>query len=109
MCSAIIKVKGCGVVIMWVVNPTKERTKQFIKSDIESSITNLTDVSNRLYDMISAINIAVLGTISGTDQRMIGDCQMVLQELSTALQNLYSCRNYADALDVMEWIDDDEC
>lgn len=92
---------------MWVVNNNKERIKIYLKSDIESNITNITDASNRIHDTIAAINRATAGSATGIDQQMIGDCQRALQELSTALQNLYICRNYVDQIDTREWIDDE--
>ena len=92
---------------MWVVNNTKERIKIYLKSDIESNITNVTDASNRIHETIAAINRATAGTASGIDRRMIDDCQRALQELQTALHNLYICRNYVDSLQTREWIDDE--
>lgn len=92
---------------MWVVNNNKERIKIYLKNDIESNITNLTDASNRIHDTIAAINRTIAGAATGVDNQMIGDCQRALQELSTALQSLYVCRNYVDRLETREWIDDE--
>lgn len=92
---------------MWVVNNNKERIKIYLKSDIESNITNLTDASNRIHDTIAAITRATAGAPTGVDQQMLGDCQRALQEISTALQNLYMCRGYVDQLETREWIDDE--
>ena len=92
---------------MWVVNEEKERVKIYLKNDIESNITNITEVSNRIHETIAAINGAVGGSAMGVDQKMIGDCQRAQQELSTALQSLFECRNYVEQLDTMEWVDDE--
>lgn len=92
---------------MWIVNNNKERIKIYLKSDIESNITNLTDASNRIHDTIAAINRVAAGTVTGIDRQMISDCQRALQELSMALQNLYACRNYVNQLETREWIDDE--
>ena len=58
---------------MWVVNNNKERIKLYLKSDIESNITNLNDASNRIHDTISSINRVAGGAVTGKDQQMIGD------------------------------------
>ncbi len=92
---------------MWVVNNTKERVKQYLRSDIESSITNLTAESNRVHDSIAAISRVAAGTATGIDQQMLGSCQRALQEIATSIQNLYMCRNLVDALDTREWVDDE--
>ena len=93
---------------MWVVNNNKEHVKMYLRSDIESNISNLIDASNRIHETIAAINRATSGTATGIDQQMIGDCQRALQELSSALQNLYVCRNYVHQIDTREWIDDEQ-
>ncbi len=92
---------------MWVVNNTKERTKLYLKSDIESNITNLNDSSNKIHNTIAAINRVTAGTVTGIDQRMIDDCKIALQEISVSLQNLYMCRDYVNSLEIREWIDDE--
>ena len=33
--------------------------------------------------------------------------QLVLKELSTALQNLYMCRQFVDRLETREWVEDE--
>ena len=91
---------------MWVANNDKERAKTYLRSDIESNITNLRDVSNHIHDTISAINRATAGSLSGTDQQMIDECQRAIKEISESLQNLYACRNYLEHLDTREWVDD---
>lgn len=92
---------------MWVVNNNKERVKAYIKSDIESNITNATDASNRIQDILAAISRATAGAATGVDQQMIGNCQRALQEISTALQNYNICRGYANQLETKEWVDDE--
>lgn len=92
---------------MWVANNDKERVKTYLKSDIESNITNIMDVSNRIHDSIAAVNRAAAGIASGTDRRLIDDCQRALQGLSEALQGLYACRNILDSLETREWADDE--
>ena len=91
---------------MWVANNNKERIKSYLRSDIESNITNLCDASNHIHDTISAINRATAGSLSGFDHQMIDECQRAIMEISESLQNLYECRNHLDHLDTREWVDD---
>ena len=91
---------------MWVANNDKERVKSYLKNDIESNITNLCDVNNRIHDAISAINIATAGSLSGADRQMIEGCQKAIKEVSDCLQSLYACRNYLNQLETREWVDD---
>ena len=92
---------------MWIKNNDKERIKSYLKSDIESNITNITDLSNHIHGLISAIDRATAGTPSGKGRDMIDEYQKVLSELSTALQDLYACRNCVEQLDTREWVDDE--
>ena len=92
---------------MWVVNNNKERIKSYIKNDIESNITNITDEINRIHDLISEINRATAGTVSGIDIAMIDDCQRALNELSITRQNLFTCQSYVAQLETREWISDE--
>lgn len=91
---------------MWVANNNKERVKSYLKSDIESNITNLCDANNHIHDTISAINRATAGSLSGADRQMIDECQKALDEISKSLQNLYACREYIAHLETKEWVDD---
>lgn len=91
---------------MWVANNNKERVKSYLRSDIESNITNLIDVSNRIHDAISAINRATAGSLSGADKQMIDECQKAIKEISEGLQNLYACREFINHLETKEWVDD---
>lgn len=93
---------------MWFKNNEKERIKSYIKSDIESHITNITDISNHIHEIIATIDRAVSGSLSGKDRELIGDCQRALEELSNALQNLHICRGYADRLETKEWVEDEQ-
>lgn len=93
---------------MWVVNNDKERKKQYLKSDIESSITNITDASNKVNETISSITRAAAGMLSGKDQQIIDDCKRAEQELSKALQSLNVCRSYVNQLNTMEWVEDEQ-
>ncbi len=92
---------------MWVINNQKQSAKIYLKSDIESSITNTTDISNRIHTVIAAINRAVGGMPAGADRKLIDDCNRALNELSNALQMLYLCRSQIERLETREWIDDD--
>jgi len=92
---------------MWVVNEEKERAKQYLRSDIESNITNLSDVSNRIHESMAGINRAMAGSMLGADRQMLDECQRSLKEVSTALENLYSCRNYVEQLETREWVEDE--
>ena len=98
--------KSIQVIGMWIANNDKVRTKSYLRSDIESNITNLTYESNEIHNTIAALDRAIGRTPSGSDVRLIGNCQKALQELSAALQSLYNCREYVEQLNTMEWIDD---
>ena len=91
---------------MWIANNNKERVKSYLRSDIESSITNLCDASNHIHDTISAINRATAGSLSSGDRQMIDECQKAIKEISDGLQNLYACRNYVNHLETREWVGD---
>ena len=91
---------------MWVVNKDKESVKSYLRSDIISNTTNLTHESNEIHNTISALCRAIGATPSGNDARLIGNCQMALQELSMVIQNLDVCREFVEQLDTKEWIDD---
>ena len=99
--------KSFQIRAMWVVNNEKERVKIYLRSDIESNITNFTHESNEIHNTIAAIYRAIGGTPSGGDSKLSDNCRRALQELSTALQNLNVCREYVERLDTREWIDDD--
>lgn len=92
---------------MWIKNNDKERTKSYLKSDIESNITNITYLRNHIRVLISAVDRATAGTPSGKERDIIDDCQNALSELDTALKNLYACRHCIEKLDTREWIDDE--
>lgn len=93
---------------MWVKNNDKERVKTYLKNDISSNITNVTDFCNRIHDLISAIDRATAGTPSGTEREMIGGCKKAVSYLSDALQNLNICQNYIDQIITLEWVDDEQ-
>ena len=91
---------------MWIQNNDKERIKSYIKSDIESNITNLMDSSNKIRELMSEILYAVGSSASGADQKLLDDCQRALQVIETALCMLYDSKSIADQLDTKEWVDD---
>jgi len=93
--------------MMWVINQSKERIRIYLRNDIESNITNLINESNEIHASISAINRAVGGTPSGNDAKLIGSCQLALQNISIALQNLNVCRERIEQLNTKEWVSDD--
>ena len=92
---------------MWVVNNDKDRIKAYLRSDIESNITNLTHESNEIHTTISALDRTLRGAPSGRDMKLIDNCQRALQELSTSLQRLNTCLEYVGQLNTKEWIDDE--
>ena len=91
---------------MWIRNNDKERIKLYIKSDLESNITNLTTVSNSIRNLMSEITHSIGSSTSGTDMQLIGDCQRSLEVIETALCELYNCKSFAEQLDTMERVDD---
>lgn len=92
---------------MWVINNDKDRIKIYLKTDIESNITNLTNESNQIHNLISVISISAGGSSSGADRQMADDCQRALQAIAEALQSLTTCRVYANQIETREWIDDE--
>lgn len=91
---------------MWVVDRQKERERLYLRNDIQSITTNVTNVSNEVHRLIAALDQAIGGSPSGADARLIGICQSALQEISSSLQRLNTAYQCANELDVMEWIDD---
>lgn len=91
---------------MWVVDRQKERERIYLRNDIQSISTNVSNVSNEVHRLIAALNQAVGGSPTGADARLIGICQSALQEISSSLQRLNTAYQCANELDVMEWIDD---
>jgi len=91
---------------MWVTNRQKEQERIYLRADIQSITTNVTNISNETQCLIAAINQAIGGSPSGTDARLIGICQSALQEISSSLQRLNTAYQCVNELDVMEWVDD---
>ena len=92
---------------MWVVDRQKEQERIYLRNDIQSITTNVTNISNEVHSLIAALNQAIGGSPSGADARLIGICQSSLQEISGSLQRLNTAYEYTNQLDVMEWIGDD--
>ena len=93
---------------MWVINNDKERAKIYLRNDIESSVTNITDASNKINEAIASINRAAAGMASGKDKQLMDECKRAERQLSLALQNLNACRSYVNQLDTREWIEDEQ-
>ena len=93
---------------MWVINNDKERAKIYLRNDIESSVTNITDASNKINEAIASINRAASGMASGKDKQLMDECKRAERQLSLALQNLNACRSYVNQLDTREWIEDEQ-
>ncbi len=91
---------------MWVVDRQKERERIYLRNDIQSITTNVTNVSNEVHRLIAALDQAISGSPTGADARLIGICQSALQEISSSLQRLNTAYQCAGELDVMKWIDD---
>jgi hypothetical protein len=91
----------------WRVNPEKERMKLWLIAAIESSITNLSDRSNKIQDLMCAADRAVGGSAVGTDHRLNDCSRRSLAEISESLSALRAGLNYADLLKTEEWVPDD--
>lgn len=91
---------------MWVVNSEKERVKIYLRSDVESNITNITHESNEIQALVSQITQAMSGALSGADNEMIGTTQQALQSLSQSLQSLHEARRLIDQLETREEVPD---
>ena len=94
---------------MWVENNDKARIKTYLRSDINSNITNVVQAQNRVYTVIAAINRTAGGSGCGADQKMQNEAQMAKEQLQNALNKLAECRNYVDQLETREWVEDDQC
>ena len=77
---------------MSIENNDKARIISCLKSDIESRIKNITDLINQTQGLISAVDCAAAETTSGVGRDLIDDCLKISSGLSSALQNMYSCR-----------------
>lgn len=93
---------------MRIVNNEKENVKIYLRNDIESSITNITQENNEMHNTIMALDHAIGGSLSGTDTALIGNCQKILQDLSRVLQCLNRCREYVNAIDTREEVSDEQ-
>lgn len=91
---------------MRVINNDKERAKIYLRSNIQSCVTNVTSESNKLHETISAIQNAVGGSPSGADGKLIGSCQQALQQISSALQNLNQSIQFVNQIDTSEEVPD---
>lgn len=91
---------------MRVINNDKERAKIYLRSNIQSCVTNVTSESNKLHETISAIQNAVGGSSSGVDGNLIGSCQQALQQISSALQNLNQSIQFVNQIDTREEVPD---
>ena len=91
------------------VDNEKERNKIWLRSSIQSCITNVTSESNKLQEIISALQNAVGGSPSGIDVELIGACQQTLQQISVGLQNLNQGIQFVDQIKTSEEVPDDEC
>ena len=91
---------------MWVVDREKEKERIYLRSDIQSITTNVTQISNEIHGLIAVLNQAIGGSPSGADTRLIGICQSSLQEISNSLQRLNTAYQSSNELDVMVWEDD---
>jgi len=93
---------------MWIVDRQKEQERIYLRNDIQSITTNVTDISNEIHSLIAALNQAIGGSPLGADTRLIGICQSSLQEISGSLQQLNTAYECTNRLDVMEWAGDND-
>lgn len=93
---------------MLVVNNDKERQKVYLRSNVQSCITNVTSESNKIHETISALHNAVGGSPSGEDSKLIGYFQQALQQISVALQNLNRSLQFINDIDTREEIPDEQ-
>lgn len=91
---------------MRAINNEKERDKIYLRTDIQSCITNVTSESNKLQDTISALQNAVGGSPSGIDGKLIGSCQQALQQISVGRHNLYQSIQFVNRIDTSEEVPD---
>lgn len=93
---------------MRVVNNEKERVKSYLRSDVESNITNMLHASNEVQAVVAQLSQIMSGSLSSADQALVGKAQQSLQYLSQALQHLHQAQNCASQLDTTEEIPDEQ-
>ena len=93
---------------MKVINNDRERDKIYLRSNIQSCITNITNESNKLQETISILQNAVGGSPSGIDGKLIGRCKQALEQISIGLQNLNQSIQFINQIDTYEEISDGE-
>lgn len=91
---------------MRVINNEKERDKIYLRTGIQSCITNVTSESNKIQETVSALQNAVGGSPSGIDGKLIGACQQALQQISVGLQNLNQSIQFVNQIDTSEEVPD---
>lgn len=91
---------------MRVINNDKERDKIYLRTDIQSCITNVTSESNKLQETVSILQNAIGGSPSGIDGKLIGTCKQALQQISVGLQNLYQSVQFVNQIDTSEEVPD---
>lgn len=87
--------------------PEKVRTREILKNDIRSNITNLNHTQDGLVDTGAILANAVDGSFSGADREMLDFCRQARQEIDNALQLLERCLQIAEELDVTEEVEVD--
>lgn len=92
---------------MRVINNGKERIRIYLRNDIESSITNITSISNEIQNILAALNDILGGSLMENDLDVMGNCQKILQNLSSALQQLNKCYGIINRIDITEEIADE--
>ena len=84
------------------VNPEKERAKAYLRTDIQSCITNTAHESNQTQQLVSVLTNLTAGSAVGADQRLVSHCQNALQGYSRAMSLLYQASSLVEELSTVD-------
>lgn len=84
------------------VNPQRERAKAYLRTDIQSCITNTVYESNQTQQLISVIMNLTAGSAIGADQRLTSHCQNALLRYTQALALLNQASSLVEELSTVD-------
>ena len=84
------------------VNPQRERAKAYLRTDIQSCITNTVYESNQTQQLISVIMNLTAGSAIGADQRLTSLCQNALLRYTQALALLNQASSLVEELSTVD-------
>lgn len=93
---------------MWVENGKLVTQKYYIRSHINSNITEIKGVKDKITDSISIVNNSIANIASGIDKTIIGEFERGMDLLNRAQQTLEQCLALVDKFETRELIEDDD-